>query len=997
MTELKCWRHLLLLGILLILSGLALSWTSVSQAAAGPDLSNERGVDLLPSSLARRLALLSLQDRRNLASALRERREPGGLPDDVMEALRSLSEEQRSALLLFLEPPAAPAQEAVVSAAASTDTNRDAVVAPSPSIENTGETGGLRPFGYDLFTGAASTFAPAMDIPVPVDYVIGPGDVVQIQLFGKENAQFDLTVSRDGTLNFPNIGPVPVAGMKFSELRAQIEQRVATQMIGMRANVTLGALRSIRVFVLGEAVRPGSYTVSALSTLTNALLASGGIKPIGSLRNIQLKRSGEIVATLDLYDLLLRGDTRNDARLQPGDVIFVPPVGKTVGIAGAVRRPAVYELTTEHSVSDLIALAGGLEPAAYTAGTQLERIDAHQDRTLVDLDLNNAASGRFELNNGDILRVPSVLQQRESSVTLSGHVLRPGPVPWRKGMRLSQIVRSTRELKPRPDTGYVLILREQRPTRNLQVLSADLGGALAHPRGASDLLLQPGDEVLVLGLDEDRAKTLTPVIFQLRQQTRNGGPEPVVTLSGNLRHPGDYPLVGGMTVRDAIRANLDVLPETDLEYALLRREVEGGRRVETIAIKLGDALQNPRSGANVQLRPRDELYVFSKAADRQELLAPILNELQAQAVRGDGAAIVEIDGAVRKPGRYPLNTGMRIADLVEVAGGLAESAYSLGAELNRFAVIEGKVREVDHVNFALRDALDGRPDTNVLLQPHDRLVIKPVTNWGEAESVELVGEVRFPGNYTIRRGETLSSVLRRAGGLTTYAFPRGAVFTRESLRQREQDEMDKLAARIEAELAQSQLERTQSTDSNTANVDREAISVSRSVVQQIRSTKAIGRLVINLPALLAGPEIAGMSREEYEELDVSLKPGDRLVVPRDTQEVTVLGEVFHGTSHLYRSDLDRDDYIRQSGGTTPKADLARIYIVRANGQVDTANQGFFSSGIFARSATSIQPGDTIIVPLDVERMKPLAFWSEVTKIIGQVGLTVAAFHSVGAL
>lgn len=970
---------------------------SAAAATRQTTTSSPTGIELLPPAFVRRIAVLGLRERRELAAALREGRDPVGLPDDILVSLQGFRPEQLRAILVMLDPPAPdPAGTAAVIESTGSSDGMSGTVNPSPPPAD--EV--LRPFGYDLFAGTPTTFAPATDIPVPTDYVIGPGDTVQIQLFGKENAQYDLVVGRDGTLSFPGLGPVPVAGMKFDELRVQLNQRVATQMIGMRANITLGALRSIRVFVLGEAERPGSYTVSALSTLTNALFVSGGIKTVGSLRKVQLKRAGETIATLDLYDLLLRGDTRNDVRLQPGDVIFVPPIGKIVGIAGAVRRPAIYELTGERTVADALALAGGLDPAAYAGGAQLERIDARQERRLIDIDLRTSASGTLELTSGDTLRVPRVLDQQESTVTLSGHVLRPGVVPWRRGLRVSQIVRSARELKSRPDTGYALILREQPVTRRLQVLSFDLGAALTRARGSADPLLQPNDELFVLGLDADRSRSLQPLIYKLRQQTHDGSAEPVVSLFGNVRHPGDYPLVAGMTVRDAVRAALDVLPETDLEYALIRRENSRTHRAETLPVRLGSALRESASVDNLRLQARDELYVFTRGADRQEQLGPILTELQAQAVRDDEAAIAEISGAVRMPGRYPYTPGMKIADLVRIAGGLAESAYTLGAELNRYRIVDGKLREVDHANFVLADALAGKPDVNVPLQPHDRLVVKPVTNWGEQESVVITGEVRFPGTYTIRKGEALSSVLKRAGGLTTYAFPRGAVFTRESLRKREQEQLDKLAARIETELTQSQLEKSQSPSAEgNASLDKEAIAISRSVVQQIRSTKALGRLVIDLPALLAGPQIAGLSRDGYEEIDVSLQPGDRLIIPQDTQEVTVLGEVFHGTSHLYRSGIDRDEYIRLSGGTTRKADVDNIFIVKSNGQVIGTGSGLFSSGILARTSTmaSIEPGDTIIVPLDIERVKPLAFWSEVTKIIGQVGLTVAAFHSVGAL
>ncbi|MDE0770339.1 MAG: SLBB domain-containing protein, partial [Opitutaceae bacterium] len=232
----------------------------------------------------------------------------------------------------------------------------------------------LKQFGYDLFAGTPTTFAPATEIPVPADYIIGPGDQIRIQFFGKNAASYDLYVTRDGLLQIPELGPISVAGQHFTELKSEIARRVSEQMIGIKAFVSLGELRSIRVFILGDVNRPGSYTVSALSTMTNALFVSGGITPIGSLRNIQLKRAGDVISEFDLYDLLLRGDTSKDVRIQPGDVIFVPPVGSLVGISGEVKRPAIYELKGGSTAMQSIDIAGGFTAKAFPSLSQIERI-----------------------------------------------------------------------------------------------------------------------------------------------------------------------------------------------------------------------------------------------------------------------------------------------------------------------------------------------------------------------------------------------------------------------------------------------------------------------------------------------------------------------------------------------------------------------------------------------------------------------------------------------
>lgn len=725
----------------------------------------------------------------------------------------------------------------------------------------------LKQFGYDLFAGVPTTFAPATDIPVPADFPVGPGDTIQIQLFGKENVEHTLVVTREGMLQLPGIGPVPVAGQRFEEVKRNIEQRVARQMIGMKASITMGPLRSIRVFVMGDVNRPGSYTVSALSTMTNALFVSGGIKPIGSLRNVQLKRSGTVVTQLDLYDLLLRGDTSKDARLQPGDVIFVPPIGATVGIAGEVRRPAIYELRAEKTVRELVDMAGGLLPTAYSRASQLERINPRGDRTLIDIDLTQDEALQTSLMDRDVMRIYSTLERMDGIVLVSGHVLRPGGQEWHDGLKLTDVI--------------------------------------------------PSIEVL--------------------------------------------------------------LPKPDLDYVLIRREVGPERRVEVSSVRLGAALAEPGSAANVALHSRDHVFVFGpgETGARQKLVKPVVDELREQATASEPARIVSVTGLVRDPGPYPLESQMRLSDLLRAGGGLREAAYTLGAELTRHEIVDGQKREIAHIPVDLLNVFAGDAQADQLLRPYDHLHIKQLPQWTEQQTVEIKGEVRFPGAYPIRRGERLSSVLARAGGITDLAYPEGAVFMREELRRKEQEQIDTLTQKLEADIAAVSLERMQADPEQ-----RQAYVAAKSLVADLKTAKAVGRLVIDLP------RVAG--KEVDPAVDVVLKDGDKLFVPARTQEVTVIGEVHYPTSHLVERGMSRDDYINLSGGITYKADDKRVYIVRANGSVDTEQGGWYSG-----RSRKVLPGDTIVVPLDAERMRPLTFWTSVSQIVYQIGVAAAAWKTVG--
>jgi len=724
---------------------------------------------------------------------------------------------------------------------------------------------GLKPFGYDLFKDSTSTFAPVTDVPVPAEYIVGPGDQLNIQLFGSQNRNLRLVVGRDGRISFPELGPITVGGRSFDSVASDIEQRVARQMIGVRASVGMGDTRSIRVFVMGEARRPGSYTVSGLGTITAALYASGGVSQIGSLRDVQLKRQGAVVRRLDLYDLLLRGDTSDDVKLAPGDVIFIPPVLATVAIDGEVNRPAIYELGGETTVDDVIRLAGGLTNDADASRVAIVRVNEKRDRVVVNVPLDSSTGRGTLMRAGDSLRVLRLRPTIDEGVTVEGHVFRSGPMAWHEGMRLTEAIGAVDELRPNADLGYVLIRREVPPDRRLAVLSADLGAAL----------------------------------------------------------------------------------------------------------------RDPTSPMNIELERRDRIVVFDRESGRRQLLAPLLEEMRRQSSINRPSEVVRVDGRVKDRGEYPLEPGMRVGDLVRAGGGLQDAAYGLKAELTRYRVV-GDGRETQLIEVDLQAIAEGDASANILLQPFDFLSVKELPEWSEQEQVELLGEVRFPGAYPIRRGETLSSVLQRAGGLTNLAFPDGAVFTRVELKQREQEQLDRLADKLQSDLASTALQVTAATQGQAGA----AMSMGQSLLTQIKSTQAVGRLVIDLDHVIASR--AG------SDSDVALRQGDRLIVPKLKQEVTVIGEVQTSTSHFFRPNLSRDDYIGLSGGLTRKADRGRIYVVRADGSV-VSNE---SAGWFRRSSqVAIRPGDTVVAPLDTERMPALPLWQAVTQIIYNLGIAAAAVAS----
>jgi protein involved in polysaccharide export with SLBB domain len=455
----------------------------------------------------------------------------------------------------------------------------------------------------------------------------------------------------------------------------------------------------------------------------------------------------------------------------------------------------------------------------------------------------------------------------------------------------------------------------------------------------------------------------------LRVQPNLDQLERSVRLAGNVFQPGLFQWFDGMRLNDLIPSPEVVKRMSDLNYVLIRREVATNVRIEVLSADLQLAWRQPTSAANVPLRARDTVYVFSVEEGRQDVVTVLMDELEAQAPPNTPIPIARVGGQVRAPGEYPLEPGMRISDLLRAGGGMSVAAYATDAELTRYEVVDGEYRETELITVNLAGLLRGDPTADLALAPYDFLSIKEVSRWRGEESVTLGGEVVFPGTYPIRRGETLSSVLDRAGGLTDLAFPEGSVFTRVELREREARQIELLASRIERDIAALSV-----TDPQSAST----ITAGQSLASQLRDSVPTGRWAIRLDEIVAG----------RREADIVLKDGDVLLVPDQRQEVTVLGEVQYAASHVFDRALSRDEYIGRSGGLSQRADKKRIYVVRANGEV-VADGG--ASWFSRDGGGDIRPGDSIVVPLDVDQ--PLLRWGAITQIIYNLALGAAAVAS----
>jgi len=711
----------------------------------------------------------------------------------------------------------------------------------------------LEQFGYDLFAANDTPVGRPIAAPPGPDYPVGPGDVLELFLWGQVDADYTVPVEPDGAIHIPKAGRVALAGLTLAQARERIHAALAHQFSRFHMSVTVKRLRTVQVYVVGEVARPGSYEVSGLGTVFNALFAAGGPSRQGSLRTIELHRLGGASEKVDLYRFLMHGDRSGDLRLGQGDTVFVPVIGATVGVAGQVKRPAIYELAGGESLKDLLIFAGGITAHADPRQVQIERVEGQLRRVVEEVAWAEAMRGDHPLQSGDLVRVRAIYPEVEGRVELTGEVKQPGSYPWHTGMHISELLHSREQLLPHCFLDYAEVRRVDPVTLKESVLSFSPARLLA------------------------------------------------------------------------------------------------GSKADDIA-----------------LVDRDQIRLYS----------------EKELARRD---FVEVRGEVAEPGRYPFLPGMRIRDLIYQAGNLTRAAYLGEGELTRLHVA-GSETTTERIYFNVADALAGRGEHDQPLVPNDQLFVRAVPDWSAERVVEVVGEVRFPGTYTFRRGERISEVLKRAGGFTPRAFTKGAIFTRASVRAIQEERLHSFIQEQEQELLrQSAAVANQTLQSGAAAALQQAMADKKQLLERLRATQVKGRMVVRILP------VAKLKGSPY---DIELEEADRLEIPPIPSSVTVLGRVYNPTSLLYERDKPVAYYLAQTGGMREDADKKHLYLVRADGTVISRAQrrGLrwwwsrgehrWATGRFA--GLPVERGDTLLVPEEPITVGGLAIAKDVSQILANI-------------
>jgi polysaccharide export outer membrane protein len=837
----------------------------------------------------------------------------------------------------------------------------------------------LSHFGHELFDLATAAGMSTENVPVAPGYVVGPGDEIIVRMWGRVEGTHRMVVDRDGKIFFQKFGSLYVAGKTFEELKSFLKSKIST-VAEVSADVSMGQMKGVRVSVVGEVRIPGWYNVSSLHTALQVLSLAGGMKDIGSMRRIRILRAGREVREIDLYDFLLSGDTRADIRLLQGDVIFVPVVGRLVAIAGEVLRPAIYELRDEKSLPDLVRLAGGFSPSAWKQRVQVERYEGNVARIVLDVNAENLETGNhpFPLFAGDIVRVFPILQADENAVTLEGNVFRPGKYELKPGMTVGSLLPDENVFLPETYFEYALLTRFVPPDLHRQVLPVNLRAIVLEKKKEADIVLQGRDRLTVYHRsafrDPPKATISGEVRLARRELERAPKSEEQATTgkaaleartameSPAEKHVLTIEIQPGMRVADLVRMAGGLTRLAALDRAELLR-VDPDRTYRMVYFDLGKAISGDPT-ENILLENEDHIRIHSIMETKYR-------------------KTVTAEGELNNPGDYVFTEGMRLSDLLYRAGGFRESAYTKEGELIRREVTpQGDMVKMHKVIVSPEKALSGDEGADVPLKEYDLLIVRQIPEWSEKIRVTLAGEVRFPGVYTIHKGESLSSVIARAGGFTKDAYLKAAQFTRISTQKNQQEAIDKLIEDLELEVAQKSQQVGVALDKEDVEANRELLNARRALIQQLRKARAKGRVIIHL---------AADGKVEGPPGEVLLEDGDRLEVPKRMNVVNVVGRVYNPTGVVFNASRDTvGHYLRMVGGPTESADTDHIFLLKADGSVvtrATSDTGFFAFGGKGLMDARVEPGDSILVPEKLVQTRLMKDVKDITQILYQVAVT----------
>lgn len=870
-------------------------------------------------------------------------------------------------------------------------------------------------FGKDIFSGI-NLATPDQNVNVDDEYVVGVGDTLTIYIWGRFVKTYNIPVSSDGSIFVNELGKISVAGKKLKEVKEIINGFISS-IEGVQGEVAISSLKTVRVLVVGEVKNPGFQTLNSLATITTAIAKAGGVTSIADLRGVYLKRGNKVVTTVDYYKLILEGDTSSDIYIQPNDVIFVPKANNLVYLAGSVKKPAIYSLKNDETLNELIRYAGGLLPGGFSKKIHIKRTYNDRAPEVFDIDINDAA--KFKLNDGDKVLVVNIQKPETDSVYLYGEVYFPGRYSLKENFTIIDLIKDKSNLKPDASLKYGYIKRLNQDTKEYNIISFSLEDVFNSPQnGAINLPLMPLDEVYVMNKNDVRALN-------------------IVDVRGEVNKPGRYEIEEHITLYDILNRAGGLTTDASQDYIEIVRKVDGkfytrfvsykdaekfklhiddkiivhsiweqnlkkyvkvegevlkpdtyllteGMTVGDLIVKAGGLTKNAYSDVFHIYRLNEDTFTYRLLTldlkkdsnfillDRDEVV--IHSYLEYHPVK-----TVQIFGEVNKPGTYNYADNMTLYDLVVAAGNVKDSAYLDIVEIVRMKVSQGKT-EYDVIDVNLNEILNKH--ANVELQPYDIVNIKKISDFKNEDKVSVRGEVYFPGEFVIRKGEKLSDVIERAGGVTKYGYIKHIIFKRRSVKEIQKKRLDDLKSRLEATLlsvSSSEISSALSAEDITAQKSLQANL--QQIIKNISNTEPDGRIVIKANSL---EELKNSS------FDFALEDGDEIIIPLRPSTVNVVGEVYNQTSFIFdKENMTVKNYLDSSGGITELASEDDIFVVKGDGSVVSnrfIKQNYWWKTIYD---VKIEPGDTVVVPRRLKFPSYMKDVKDITQILFQIATTAA--------
>lgn len=816
----------------------------------------------------------------------------------------------------------------------------------------------LEQFGYELFK-AYKTRRVATNVGgAPDDYKLGIGDSVIVTFRGQLSKTGPTTIDSEGRLVLKDLPPVIAAGRTFGELRDELESLTEETLLGSEVYISLGKVRRMSVLVVGEVKNPGLQAVPAYSTILDAIALAGGIRKTGTLRNIQVVRGDEIF-WLDLYDLIFMGTLSREIVLRDGDRIVIPAIGETVAAAGWVNRPGIYELGEggkRPTLDDLIRLGGG---TVRPAGNRLLHISLQEDgRQLVEERKQSQSVG---ISAGDILLVELGQNIQLGNVRATGHV----SVEARRSLASAPTLRALLANGSVLDNNPYLLLSAVETTDTStwtrRLYPINLRDVFS---GSVDYRLHDQDTVLVFGaadieylMDDDvQSFLISDNPHEIKTECLGLQALKKAVILGT---PGKFDAAVLFKEKSIFQNAHEPLADSPTSFVGLQRLKLEERRV-TLSERERELLELREL---VKLDPL-KLNVLEEALTQKESSCPGIFEKFPKALPFLLEHTVMLQGEVRAPGIYPITNNTDLASIVSAAEGLSRDG-----DISHVEIIQRDIRNVVAGTKGVQD-LTAVGLASVNINPGDTVHIGKKFLSRSSGVVTLLGEVRHPGRYAIKRGERMSELISRAGGFTSEAYTAGSVFTRVSAKKREKLGYQRSAVELEKAMVGAMASKRGGAAAGAG------IEIVGQLVETLRSTKPVGRVVVETNTVVL---------EQAPELDILLEAGDQLVVPKRPSSITVSGEVLNPGAVQYSSGLKAKDYIAMAGGVAQSGDTGSVFVVFPNGTAKPVSISYWNY-----NSMVIPPGSTVVVPRDVTPFDFVSLARDITQIFSQLAIGAAS-------